>query len=488
MKISKYNIIFDYKEKKFAFNSMTCALALASNAFLKIIKEIEMDTFNKVPRTKIYQDLIEDMKKGGFIVDDCFDELNFLRFKNLQGKFQTNRFSMSIAPTYTCNFDCPYCYEKTRVEFMNQEVMDGICREVKNAAGNKNKIDIAWYGGEPLLAKDTIWSLSEKFMSYVECYGADYSAQIITNGYLMDADTIENFLNYKISRVQVTLDGPAKVHDARRKLKNSSKPTFNVIIKNIKKALDAGIGVAIRVNIDKNNEHCTDELLDILLENELQNAYVYLGHVKPSTDYCKSISDTCLSKEDYALKFADFEKTLIKKGFSFQYYPNYPMPKSNYCSADSINSKVIAPDGSVYKCWHDISNADMCIGNIVNLARANAKSIMTQVGYILFNPFVVDKCRECNVLPLCMGGCPTISNKVTCQSSKYSLIETLKIKCDVLLGVGACPNTAAEEKRATTRLCFLVDPVTTHDVVVDQAAGCPDYSASCGSPKLWWRL
>ena len=32
-----------------------------------------------------------------------------------------------------------------------------------------------------------------------------------------------------------------------------------------------------------------------------------------------------------------------------------------------------------------------------------------------------------------MGGCPTITNKVSCQNWKYSLIETLKQKYDLLV-------------------------------------------------------
>ena len=152
-------------------------------------------------------------------------------------------------------------------------------------------------------------------------------------------------------------------------------------------------------------------------------------------EYCQSISNYCLTTEDYAMKFVDFEKTLIKKGFNPNNYPKYPRTKSNNCGANSITSRVVAPDGSLYKCWHDLTDPNMSIGNIKNLTDVNAQNIMTQVKYMLFNPFKIEKCASCNVLPLCMGGCPTISNKTSCQSWKYSLIETLKQKYDLLVSL-----------------------------------------------------
>lgn len=433
MKISKYNLIFDHKDNQLAFNGMTCAFAKVDSDFLKILKKIESGEFDESKCSEKELELIKNMKKGGFIIDDCFDEIEFLKFKNLQGKFQTNTFSLTIAPTFSCNFACPYCYENAADSFMKQEIMDAICKEVEFAAKQKKKIHITWYGGEPLLCKNIIWSLSDKFMEYCTKYETDYSATIVTNGYLLDSHTIENFLKYKILNAQITIDGPADIHNQRRKLKNSSQPTFETILTNSKKALDAGIKIAIRINVDKTNEHRVTELLDTLLAYGLQKANVYLGHVQAATEFCQSISNNCLTTKEYALKLVDFERTLMKKRFTSDnriYY--YPKTKSNNCGADSITSRVIAPDGFMYKCWHDLSFPERSIGNITDPSNLSAQNIMTNVKYMLFNPFKVEKCRKCDVLPICMGGCPTVSNDVSCRNWKYSLIETLKHSYDVL--------------------------------------------------------
>ena len=445
MKESRYNLVFDYRNKKLAFNSMTCALVMVDDNFLKVLQEVRNKTFNEKEHSREILDLIKDMQKGGFIVDDCFDELEFLKFKSYQGRFRTDALSLTIAPTFACNFACPYCYESSRNGFMAEDVMDAICREVRTAAENKKSVHISWYGGELLLAKSIVWKLSEQFIKDCETFGVRYSASIVTNGYLLDDETIKKFLKYRISSAQITIDGPSNIHNSRRKLKNSSKPTFDVILSNAEKVLAAGINVAIRINIDKTNENYVDELLDTLLGYGLKDAYVYLGHVKASTEYCQSISSNCLTTEDYAMKFVDFEKTLIKKGFNPNNYPKYPKIKSSNCGANSITSKVIAPDGSVYKCWHDLSDPGMSIGNIKNSADLSAKNIMVQVKYMLFDPFKIEKCVSCSVLPLCMGGCPTISNKVSCQNWKYSLVETLKQKYDSLTNLNLKNQTLKKE-------------------------------------------
>ena len=489
MKTSNYNIIFDYNNEKLAFNSMTCAFARVDREFLFVLdcinqnKPLDNNSSNRITET------IDFMKKGGFIIEDCFDEIDYLKYKNLHGKFQANSYSLAIAPTFSCNFACPYCYEKTNDTFMTTAVIDAICKEIQQATKQKRDINISWFGGEPLLAKSIIWDLSDRFLSYASETGVHYSAQMITNGYLLDDTTIESCKKYNINRIQVTLDGPSYVHNSRRKLKNSSQGTFNTIVRNVKKALKAGINVAIRINVDSTNEEYTDELLDVLLENGLNNAYVYLGHLKVATEHCQSIENICFEKKEFALKFVDFERLLINKGFNAFYYPNYPKTKSNNCTADSISSKVVAPDGKLYKCWHDLSFPEMSIGSISSFPSfPNEHQVMTQVKYILSNPFRKDECLKCSVLPICMGGCPSITTNLSCQNCKYSLIETLKLEYDILTRQADSRNNTEENNNQLGNNRYLVEPQSGFDDILNTENNCLEYNYSCGSPKRWWSI
>ena len=52
-------------------------------------------------------------------------------------------------------------------------------------------LSVTWFGGEPLLAPDVIKALSEKLMALAKEQGADYSAGIVSNGYLLTPEAVE---------------------------------------------------------------------------------------------------------------------------------------------------------------------------------------------------------------------------------------------------------------------------------------------------------
>lgn len=195
MKESRYNFFFKVDEDKFIFNSLTCAFAKLDDEFEENFKRV-------LNGEEIESELLNDMKNSGVIVEDCFDELEYLKMKHFSGKFGGSHLGITIAPTMMCNFACPYCYENPKPLLMKDEVMDAIVERVKKASEAKRSVSIVWYGGEPLLAKNIIWNLSERMMAVCKENGVDYKARMISNGYLVDDQVIENMIAYKINRIQ----------------------------------------------------------------------------------------------------------------------------------------------------------------------------------------------------------------------------------------------------------------------------------------------
>lgn len=208
--------------------------------------------------------------------------------------------------------------------------------------------------------------------------------------------------------------------------------TFNKILENIKKLVAKNIEVSIRVNIDKTNGDKIEELLDVLKSNKLDKCVVNLGHVKPYTSACSSIMPTCFSTEEYAHMNTKYQSILENKGFNSSAYPYYPGTKSNYCCADSMSSFVIDPKGNMYKCWNDVGNISRKVGNVSESDKSiDINPLHTK--YMLWSPFDYKECLDCNVLPICMGGCPyegQKNNKPDCEKWKYNLIDTLKFTYD----------------------------------------------------------
>ncbi|MBS6508430.1 MAG: radical SAM/SPASM domain Clo7bot peptide maturase [Paraclostridium bifermentans] len=430
MKKSKYNKIIELENgKTIAFNSLTCALAEVDEEFLNVLENIENIDTDKISGNM--KELVGNMSDGNFIIQNEIDELKLIKYRNYSGKFSKGGLGLVIAPTLACNFACPYCYETPKPGMISKEVQDSLIKLVEENAKRKKNISITWYGGEPLLAKDIIADFSKQVIEITEREGVHYSSFIVTNGYLIDDETVQMFKDYRINGAQITIDGPPSIHNQRRILKNSKDETFDKIVDNVKKLIDGGItNVAIRINIDKTNIDHIEELLQILEKKGLKGANISLGHVSAYTDACSSIASNCLSIKEYAEEDSKYQKVLFERGYKVAgVYPYYPSIKANYCCADNTGAYVIDPEGYMYKCWNDIGNIDRAVGNVAKLnEKTEEKMHAMNMDYIMWSPFENEKCIECEILPICMGGCPyngLINNDPKCEKWKFSLEQTI---------------------------------------------------------------
>lgn len=426
MKESKYNIYVEHDGEKLVFNSRTIALAAMDEFALSILQKVKQGV--AVEQT----DLVKEMERVGFIVDDSIDELQQLEMSYNLNKYQKNGLSLVIAPTMACNFACPYCFESAKSGVMTEETQDKIIALVSEFAEKGQAVDITWFGGEPLLAKSVIYSMSEKFIEICQHAEVNYVARIITNGYLLDESTMLKLKEYKVTFMQMTLDGLPQTHNQRKRLKNSSdEPTFERILENVLLAQKHDINAVIRFNVDKQNVKELEPLLDLVIERGIDEGF-YLGHVQGNTDSSKEFSQQCLSAEEFSRLCADFERLLFLKKIQ----TSYPIPLRLNCGACYLYSYVIEPDGEMYKCWNEIGITEKSIGNIHDFEDGKALGLNLNYNYTQYmnwSPFSFKKCRECKILPICMGGCQYNGMELgepICENWKYELEEYIKLKYD----------------------------------------------------------
>src|SRR5450759_2167415 len=180
--------------------------------------------------TEARRDLIDK----GFLVDNDADELSEIVSAHQEARQSRERLDLLIAPSMVCNLDCFYCFESNRYAGrMSAAVQSNIARLVRRYFDSGTKrLDVTWYGGEPLLAFSVVERLSKRFLSLCEEFGREYSAEIVTNGTLMSHEKAQQLASWKVKRAQITLDGVPELHDARRVPKNR-KPTFCTILDGI---------------------------------------------------------------------------------------------------------------------------------------------------------------------------------------------------------------------------------------------------------------
>lgn len=98
MKSSNYNTFIKQDVEWIAHNGLTNALAVLSNK--------EMSDFNLYINTGngLTIEQINEFKENGFLIDDNFNEIEFIRYNMYKDRFDKSALSLVIAPTSNCNF------------------------------------------------------------------------------------------------------------------------------------------------------------------------------------------------------------------------------------------------------------------------------------------------------------------------------------------------------------------------------------------------
>ncbi|MDR0970481.1 MAG: radical SAM protein [Lentimicrobiaceae bacterium] len=350
MKVSRYNFFVTSENNTcYIYNS-------ATNALLSVEKEI----YDFLQQSKEYQELIlpsdlfdeetvDVLKSANIITQSDENKLNSLYLKTLSNRFDGTKMNLTLVPTQACNFNCIYCYEKIRPNiFMDDETENNIINYVISI--NPKKLHIAWYGGEPLMNFKSIQKISEALIQK----NINFNAIMITNGYLMNKEVLNQLFKLRINSLQITIDGPKEIHDTRRFLLNG-KGTFDKIYKNILLLLSLDeckdIALKIRINVDKGNLNTylkfRDELYDKFSKFN-RKVIIYPGWVTGEGN--PDIS--CLTPEDISSFTLNNMEDI------------YPENEQVECMSRHINSFLIGPTGKMYKCWHNLGHPELELGNL----------------------------------------------------------------------------------------------------------------------------
>lgn len=417
MKFSKYNIYINLFKENYIYNSFTGALIKVNDVFCK---EIQNKNINLIENISINE--INFLKNNGIIIEDSVDELKLIEKKMKLITQNTGGLSLIIAPTLDCNFNCYYCFEEHVKGRMTKETIDSLVKFIISEIKKGIKIiRIVWYGGEPLLEMELITNFTKKILRVCNEHNVSFFSGMITNGFLLTEKNCEILKKLNFNAIQVTLDGEPSVHNKRRTLKESSLGTFDVILNNLKVAKKFELKISIRVNIDTQNFKSSEGLLKILEENELNSFKIDLGYVE-NFNFLNCLD--IVEKDDFYTYKVKFNELLSK--YKFKPLELYPKQQALYCGVYSSQNFVINWDGDIFKCWSDIGNKNYSIGNINNILPSSIQNKRYSIQDIFKG-----ECSECNILPICAGGCPHLflkEQKRNCSIYKFKLKEILEEK------------------------------------------------------------
>ncbi len=433
MRASRYNRIFRTGDGTWlAFNSWSTALAELTPGDVPFVKALLADPDGTRCDSPHKREIREALVRGRFLLVEGEDELAVLKMEMLKDRFRTDVLGLTIAPTLDCNFRCDYCYEDHFRVTMSRAVQQALLRWVEDRAGRIEKLHVTWFGGEPLLptAFPVVEGLSESFQELARGRDFAYEAEIVTNGYLLSRAKVERLRDLGVGKLQVTLDGPAAIHDTRRFLAGG-QGTFDRIVANVREIVDR-ITVQLRINVDRRNAEATLDLMELLQrEGIAEKVQPYLAQVTFDGAACGNILESCYSSEEFARTELGLYREAARRGLPLSRYPW--RIKGAFCTADRAFGYVVTPSGALFKCWNEVTvGADRAIGHLLDGDQPFHGA--NEAHWLAWDPLEKADCPSCDVLPLCHGGCPLEAMKDpdrphgACEHYKFNLEPLLEIQ------------------------------------------------------------
>ena len=406
MKYSIYNSLLNVSQKTLLlFNSFTDSFFFLHPI---VATELKNPVLMKRNHLKLYRKLVS----GGVYVEERVDE--FERLKECSDKvlFNEDSFFLIVNPTMNCNLQCWYCYEHHLKSSMSVEIYNRIVSLIDNIMRKGiSTFTLGFFGGEPLMEyRKTVSPLIGYAYNLCREYGVEMRVSFTTNGTLLNDKMIAELCEHVKPSFQITLDGDESAHDGVRFFKNG-KGTYSIILQNVRKLLEYGCRVTLRINYTKESIESIWNIIDQF------NAFYDTGRNLLTIDFHRVWQDKEGNGVLHSVKL--LADKLVEFGFKVRY--NELDEIKNACYGDRMNTAIINYNGDVFKC------------TAKDFIKENREGVLDETGNItwersqeyrlslkLKNPL----CHQCRIAPLCGGGCSRyILDKEAVGHSSYCVFN-----------------------------------------------------------------
>ena len=252
-----------------------------------------------------------------------------------------------IFTTTACNARCFSCFEAgIKKAAMTEETALAAGAYIADHCGGK-PVRLAWFGGEPLVNVKAIDAIS----GVLRRRGVAFTSRMDSNGYLFDgALAARARADWGMDQVQITLDGTEEVYNRRKAYVNPEGSPFQRVLGNIGPLLDAGLEVAVRINMDGDNERDLYALVDDLAAR--------FGGRPGFSIYCRVLIEhkgeapagyTEQERSALAEKARAMWAYLAQKGVAAE-RPLNQGPVLYSCWSDKAHAATITPEGRLGRC------------------------------------------------------------------------------------------------------------------------------------------
>jgi uncharacterized protein len=400
LKPSFYNFYFHLDNTPFVYNTLYTSLAQ--------LDENTRDSLENNKLEGISQNMLDSLVGQHFVVPKDYTEskeyLYFYDRVRLGGGAKL--LSITLVPTYNCNLACPYCLQglnKKNTNMTPEDVMKVVTFARKTIANSRSvgvpisRINVRLYGGEPMMQKRCLSIFCEEMKKVADEYSCAVNYSMVSNMTLLDDELFELIKKFNIN-VQVSIDGTEEEHNKRR-IDRKGRGTYTVITNNLKKLKEAHMeeNVVIRINLDKDNLHSAETVMENVHQYSTDVYFGYLENFQGFNDACTN----CLEKKPLPVSEVTEKLNVIMRKYGYRVPEEFG--KMAPCALNFENKFFVDCYLNVYKCELALNQPELSVGTISDEGEfIPNKNFYRQMDH---SPRNMPECMACNLLPLCGGGC-----------------------------------------------------------------------------------
>lgn len=336
-----------------------------------------------------------------------------------------------LQPTPYCNINCSYCYLNHRDDrrLMSAAVVEAVREKIVSRLPRDAGAAIVWHAGEPTAAPLRWYEHAHARLAAAAPEHTSFAMQ--SNGVAIDARWI-GFFRRSNTNVSLSIDGPERFHDARRRTRNG-KPTWSLAMRGLRLLQDAGFDPRVITVLHPDGLQCADEYLAFYRDNGITQVSFSIDE-EEGANRCSSFAGG-----DYKAPITAFLVEIM----SLAYASNYPFHirevervaqvLAGYETAGNEQvepwaSVVVAADGSVSTFSPEFMEVKApAYGNFVfgNILDGDFDDFRNTETYIRAERDVargIAACKDgCRYFAVCGGGSPV--NKF-CELGSVTGTET----------------------------------------------------------------
>lgn len=385
-----------------------------------------------------YAELYDLKKNGQLFADDDYIDVS----KYIPVGAPVKALCLHVA--HDCNLRCQYCFASTGDfgtgrKIMPFEVAKKAIDFVISRSGKRRNIEVDFFGGEPLMAWDTVKQTIDYARSIEEEHGKKFRFTITTNGLLLDDEKID-YINANMDNVVLSLDGRPSVNDEMRKTV-SGAGSYDIIVPKFQKLVEKrdpkldyyARGTFTGKNLDFAEDvvHIADEGFD-RLSVEPVAAEDGCGYELTEADL-----DKIYAEYD---RLTDIMEARRKEGKPFHFFHFMVDLNQGPCVVKRLRGcgagyeyVAVTPEGDIYPCHQFVGDEAFKQGSVLD----GSFDMDIAHKFASMNIYTREKCGDCWAKFYCSGGCSAANHNFSHDLNvPYEMgckMEKKRLECAIYL-------------------------------------------------------